>query len=78
MRADLIVVLSPAFDFISGMVDVTPPVLIQALVADLAVEALNVGVLVGIAQLDKLMVDFSLVSPGIERRSRELWPVVCD
>jgi len=63
---DLIVVLPPAFDFISGMVDIAPPVLVQALVADLAVEAFDVSILIGFTRLDKLMVDFPFLGPGIE------------
>lgn len=77
---DLIVVLSSAFDFVSDMVDIAPPVLVEALVADLnlAVEAFDIGVLVGFTRLHKLMVDFPFVSPGIECGSRELEPVVCE
>ena len=53
MWPDLIVVLPPAFDFVSSMVDIAPPMLIQALVADLAVEAFDVSILIGFTRLDK-------------------------
>ena len=60
------------------MVDVTPPVLVEALVADLAVEAFDIGVMVGFTLLDRLMVDLPFVSLGIECGSRELGLVVCE
>ena len=80
MRLDLIVVLSPAFDFVSGMVNIAPPVLVKALVAylDLAVEAFDIVVLIEFTQLNKLMVDFPFVCAGIECVSRELGPIVCE
>lgn len=78
MRSDLIVVPPPAFDLVSGVVDIAPPVLIEALVADLAVEAFDISILVRFTRLDKLMVDFPFVGPGIECGSCELGPVVCE
>ena len=73
---DLVIALPLAFDFVSGMVDIAPPMLIQALVADLAVEAFDVSILIWFTWLDKLMVNFSFVGPGTECGSRELRPVV--
>src|SRR5262249_10812011 len=48
------------------------PVLVEALVAELAVEALDVGVLVGLAWLDELELHAVAVSPLIERSAGEL------
>ena len=76
MWPDLIVVLPPAFDFVSSTVDIAPLMLIQAPVADFAIEAFNVSILIGFTRLDKLMVDFSFVGPGVECSSRELGPVI--
>ena len=63
-------------DFVSSMVDIAPPMLIQALVADLAVEAFDVSILIGFTRLDKLMINFPFVGPGIECGSCKLGPVV--
>ena len=72
----MVVILPPAFDFVFGVVDIAPPVFVQALIADLAVEAFDVSILIGFTRLDKLMINFPFVSPGIECGSRELGPVV--
>jgi len=47
------------------MVDVSPPVLVQALVTNLAVEAFDVGILIGFTRLDKLMIDFPFIGSDI-------------
>ena len=52
------------------------PVLVQALVAELAVEALDVGVLRRLAGLDQAQLDAALVGPLVERPARELRPLV--
>lgn len=57
MWPDLVVVLPPVLEFVSGMVDITPRVLVQALVAYLAVEAFDVSILSAVlANLDFLLV----------------------
>src|SRR3989304_115382 len=52
------------------------PVLVQALVAQPAVEALDEGVLHGLARLDEAQRDPLLVGPLVERFARQLGPVV--
>jgi hypothetical protein len=74
--SDLVVILPPAFDFVFSVIDIAPPVLVQALIADLAVEAFDVSILLGFPRLDKLMINFPLVGPGIESGSRKLGPVI--
>ena len=49
VRAHLVVVASPASDLLSSLVQRLEPLLVQALVAELAIEALDVGVLRGLA-----------------------------
>ena len=51
MRPHLVVVGSPGRDLDACLLQVLEPVLVQALVAKLAVEALHVGVLRGLARL---------------------------
>ena len=54
VRALLVVVLTPVFDQGAGFRQHREPVLIEAFVANLAVEALDVGVLHRLAGLDEL------------------------
>lgn len=51
MRAHLVVVGSPARDLDAGQLHALKPMLFQALAAELAVEALDMGVLRGLAWL---------------------------
>src|SRR5262245_25745535 len=54
------------------------PVLVQTFVAQAAVEALDVGVLVRLARLDEMPVDAVDVGPRVERPTDELRTVVGD
>ena len=54
MRPDLVVVVSPGFDLGSGVVETDEPVVVQALVAKLAAEALDVAVLDGLPGADEV------------------------
>jgi hypothetical protein len=51
-------------------------VLVQTLVAQAAVEALDVGTLVRLARLDEMQVDAVGVGPSVERPADELRAVV--
>lgn len=51
MRAHLVVVGLPAYDLDAGQLHALKPMLFQALVAELPVEALDMGVLRGLAWL---------------------------
>ena len=53
VRSDLVVVPSPGGDERFGMLDGCEPMLVEALVAELAVEAFDVGVLGGLAGMDQ-------------------------
>ena len=53
MRPDLIVVPPPFLDHLAGMLQTDKPVRVQALVPKSPVEALDVGVLHGLAGPDK-------------------------
>ena len=76
MRANGIVVVPPVLDFITGMIHGKPPMFIEALIANLAVEAFDIGVLIGFSGLDKLVSDLSFVSPGIQSTAGKLRAVV--
>src|SRR5512139_3352955 len=76
VRAHLVVVATPVGDGLAGLLQRLEPVLVEALVAELAVEALDVAVLHGFARLDEQMPDVMLDRPGDESPAGELRPVV--
>ena len=61
VRSDLVVVLSPRFDDISGLILGFKPVLIEALIPESAVKALDVSVLSRTARLNQDVLDAMLL-----------------
>jgi hypothetical protein len=78
VRPLLVVVLVPRLDNGPGLGHRGEPVLVEALVPQLAVEALDEGVLHRLARLDEVQPHPSLVGPGIQRLPGKLWAVVDD
>lgn len=76
MRPCVVVVLPPAGKNAPRLKQVLKPADTQALFAQLAVEALNVGVLRGLAGLDVDQIDLALYCPGQEVPAGQLRPVV--
>ena len=76
VRPDLVVVLAPGDSGRSGLAQRLEPLLIQALVPELAVEALDIAVLHGPAWLDQDVPHAVAVRPGHERPAGELRPIV--
>jgi hypothetical protein len=74
---DLVVVAPPGGDLGSRLVQALEPVLVQTLVAELAVEALDVAVLHGSPWLDQDVFDAVPRCPGDEGSAGELRAVVC-
>ena len=62
---DFVVVASPGRDLGLGVVEIDEPVLIEALVAQLAVEALHVAVLDGLPRANEVDLHARGVDPGI-------------
>ena len=56
----------------------SPPMFIKALIANLAVEAFNIGILIWFSGLDKLVSDLLLVSSGIQNAAGKLRAVVSE
>ena len=77
VRPDLVVVLAPGGNGRPGLGEGFEPMLIQALVTELAVEALDVAVLHGLAWLDQQVLDAVSLCPAHERPACEFRPVVC-
>jgi hypothetical protein len=73
---DFVVVAPPGFNLCSCVRQVEEPVLVQAFVPELAVEAFDEGVLDGLAGSDELNPDLGMVGPLVEGAAGELGTVV--
>ena len=76
MWTDMVKVLTPGFDHDAGLLAASEPFERQALIAELAVEALVVAVLPGFARIDVRGVDARVGEPGEDRVADELRAVV--
>ena len=74
----MIVLLAPEADDLSGMSDVFEPVLVQAFVTQLTIEAFNVAVLHGLAGVYEYVIDLLGIRPLIHRVAGELRTVVTE
>lgn len=74
--ANLVVVAPPVGDDLPGLGQRGEPVLIEALVPELAVEAVDVAVLHGFARLDQQVLDAMSLCPGNKGPAGELGAVV--
>ncbi len=78
MGADLVVVHSPVLDLGSGVAQIDKPVLVQALVAELTIEGLDVGVIGRLSWPDEVDLDAHPIGPLVQGSPRELRAVVAD
>jgi len=76
MGPPLVVIATPGGDDPPGFEQVLKPTDAQALLAQLAVETLQVGVLRGLARLDVNQIDLALQGPGQEVPTGQLRAVV--
>jgi len=76
VRPILVVVAAPLGDQHSGVCEVVEVMVVQALVAELAVEALDVGVLRRLAGCDQLQIDPPTIGPSVHRSACELRSLV--
>ena len=60
------------------MVDIAPPMLVQALAADLAIEALDIAILTGCSYLDKRVFDLLGVGSLLQGGTCELRTTISD
>ena len=74
---DFVVVLPPDPDGRARLLQRLKPLLVQALVPELSIEALDVAILHGPPWLDQDVPDAMAVRPGHERPAGELGAVVC-
>lgn len=78
MGSNLVVVLTPLMNFVPGLVQRPKPVLVEALVPEFAVQALDEGVLCGLSGLDEAEIDVVLLGPKEHGLTGEFAPVVAD
>lgn len=81
MRAVGVVVALPVFDFFPSMAQGSEPVQVQALIPELAVEALDEGILHRFAWFDEAPPHTSFLRPFEHRLAGAFWPVIeelCD
>ena len=76
VRTPLVVIRSPLFTHASRFFKADEPVLAQALVTELPVEALDVAVLHRLSRINEAQRDTTLGRPLIHRLTGELRPVV--
>ena len=74
----MVVIFAEGFDQISGVLEVDKLVFVEALVAELPVEALDVAVLGGFSGRDEAVLDLAVVCPALQRQAGELGSVVGD
>lgn len=71
-----VVVNAPGFDQRAGLGDAGKPMLVEALVPKLAVEALDEGVVGGLPRPDEAQLDATGVGPRVECAAAEFGPIV--
>ena len=76
MRPERVVILAPGFDRFLGVVQTDEHMLVKALVAKLAIEALDVAVLDRLPRLNEVQLHAVCIGPGVERFTDELRPVI--
>jgi len=76
MGSQGIVFMAPVIDEQAGFFEGAEPVLVEAVIAEGAVEGLDEGVLDGLAGLDVVEVNLAPLGPEVKRLARELRPVI--
>jgi hypothetical protein len=78
VRALRVVIDPPFLDDFAGFTDAGEPVLVQAVLAVSAVEALDVGVLGRFSGIDEIELDAMIIGPSIERAPAQFRAVIDD
>ena len=78
MGPDVVVVVAPEGQFAAGISQAVEDFLVQAFVAQAAVEAFDVAILLRLAGIDVVPLDTVLVCPLQDRLAGELGPIVTD
>ena len=78
MRPEVVVVVPPGFQFLTGMSEAGEDRLVQELVAQASIEALDEPVLVGLARCDVVPLNVALLRPAQDRHAGQFSAVVAD
>ena len=78
MRSDVVVVVTPEGQLSSRVIQAVEPFLIQQLISQTAVEALDEGVLLRLSWVDVVPFDIVLIRPSQDRTTCELCAIVAD
>ena len=76
LRSVLVVLVSPGFDDRLGVGQAREPVLVEALIAEPAVERFDIGVLIGFARFDQAQGDPAFMRPGQHGSAAELLGII--
>ena len=76
LRSVLVVLVSPGFDDRLGVGQAREPVLVEALIAEPAVERFDIGVLIGFARFDQAQGDTAFMRPGQHGSAAELLGII--
>ena len=76
MWPQVVIVLAEGFEDLPCVVDIEEQVFVEALVAELAVEAFVERVLSGFPRRDEAMVDFAVMGPSLQGDAGKLGPIV--
>ena len=77
VRPMLVVVSAPSSDQDTSLLQTGKPVVIQALIPEAPIEALDERVLSRLAGLDQLELNAMLAGPLVERFAGKFWSLVC-
>ena len=75
MRAFCVVIDPPVFDDLARLADAREPVLVQALIPEPAIEALDIGILGRLAWVDEIQLNAVVIGPGIKGATAQFGPI---
>ena len=78
MPPDVVIVVAPGGELSPGISQAVEDLFVQAFIAQAAVEAFDVALLLRLARVDVLPFDAVLVGPLQDRLAGELGPIVTD
>src|SRR5699024_10594148 len=76
MVSSLVVILTPRFNQYTRFTQTREPVVVETLVAEFSIKALDIRILCRLARLCKSQRNPTLVSPGIHSEAREFGAVI--
>lgn len=78
MRPEVVVVVAPGFQLLAGVGEAGEDRLVQELVPEPGIEALDEPVLIGLARRDVVPLDVAFLAPAQDRHAGQLSAVIAD